>query len=73
MVLTMTPESSATAPCRGERLPAPTRRPTAALSLALGTLDTSGDWRGLVAGQPAFAGFALHVYERFRPFPERRD
>ena len=100
----------------------PTRRPAstaAALSLALGTLDKSGDWRGLVAapipgedgrrwsgfrgvsitppaitfggqapgdlrreiaaaeplvaGQPAFAGFALHDYEHLRPFLERRD
>ena len=27
----------------------------------------------LVAGQPAFAGFALHDYEHLRPFLERRD
>jgi len=90
-----------------------------ALSLALGLLDKSGDWRGLVAapivgengqrwsgfhavgitpasitfggqpagdlrreiaaagplvaGQPAFAGFALHDYEHLRPFLDRRD
>ena len=97
----------------------PARQTAAALSLALGTLDKSGDWRGLVAapisgedgrhwsgfrgvsitppaitfggqapgdlrveiaaaaplvaGQPAFAGFALHDYEHLRPFLERRD
>ena len=97
----------------------PARETAAALSLALGTLDKSGDWRGLVAapipgedgrrwsgfrgvgitpptitfggqapgdlrreiaaaeplvaGQPAFAGFALHDYEHLRPFLERRD
>ena len=97
----------------------PGRETEAALSLALGTLDKSGDWRGLVAapisgedgrrwsgfrgvsitppaitfggqapgdlrgeiaaaaplvaGQPAFAGFALHDYEHLRPFLERRD
>ena len=27
----------------------------------------------LVAGQPAFAGFALHDYEHLRPFLDRRD
>ena len=97
----------------------PARDTAAALSLALGTLDTSGDWRGLVAapipgedgrrwsgfrgvgitpptitfggqapgdlrreiaaaeplvaGQPAFAGFALHDDEHLRPLLERRD
>ena len=97
----------------------PAREAEAAVSLALGTLDKSGDWRGLVAapisgedgrrwsgfrgvsvtpptitfggqapgdlrreigaaaplvaGQPAFAGFALHDYEHLRPFLERRD
>lgn len=91
----------------------PSREIAAALSLALGTLDQSGDWKGLraapiagtggrswsgftgtsitppgitfsgqapgdlgreiaaaqalVAGQPAFAGFALHDYEHLRP------
>jgi hypothetical protein len=91
----------------------PARDTAAALSLALGTLDQSGDWKGLraapiagaggtlwagftgtsitpagitfggqpagdlrreiaaaeplVAGQPAFAGFALHDYEHLRP------
>ena len=95
------------------------RATNAALSLALGTLDRSGDWRGLVAapiagddgqrwsgflgvgitpatitfggqspgdlgreitaagplvaGQPAYAGFALHDYEHLRPFLARRD
>lgn len=97
----------------------PARETTAALSLALGTLDKSGDWRGLVAtpiagtdgqrwsgflgvsitppsitfggqppgdlrreiaaaaplvaGQPAFAGFALHDYEHLRPLLVGRD
>ena len=97
----------------------PARDTTAALSLALGTLDKSGDWRGLVAtpiaggngerwsgflgvsvtpptitfggqppgdlrreiaaaaplvaGQPAFAGFALHDYEHLRPLLAGRD
>jgi hypothetical protein len=98
----------------------PAREIELALSLALGTLDKSGDWRGLVAapipgehgrrwsgfrglsitppaitfggqspgdlrreidaagplvaGQPAFAGFALHDYEHLRPLLEaRRD
>jgi hypothetical protein len=97
----------------------PARETAAALSLALGTLDTSGDWRGLVArpvagedgrrwsgflgvgitpptitfggqppgdlrreiaaaaplvaGQPAFAGFALHDYEHLRPLLGNRD
>ena len=95
------------------------RATEAALSLALGTLDRSGDWRGLVAapiagedgrrwsgfrgvgitpptitfggqppgdlgreigaaaplvaGQPAFAGFALHDYEHLRPLLGGRD
>ncbi len=97
----------------------PGRETDAALSLALGTLDKSGDWRGLVAapiagedgrrwsgfqgvsitpptitfggqppgdlrreigaaaplvaGQPAFAGFALHDYEHLRPLLGGRD
>lgn len=97
----------------------PARETAAALSLALGTLDKSGDWRGLVAapiagedgrrwagfhgvgitpptitfggqppgdlrreiaaagplvaGQPAFAGFALHDYEHLRPLLGGRD
>ncbi len=97
----------------------PARETAAALSLALGTLDRSGDWRGLVAapipgedgqrwsgfvgvsvtppaitfggqpagdlrrelvaaapllaGQPAFAGFALHDYEHLRPLLTGRD
>ena len=97
----------------------PARETSAALSLALGTLDKSGDWRGLVAapiagedgrrwsgffgvsitppgitfggqppgdlrreiaaaaplvaGQPAFAGFALHDYEHLRPLLGSRD
>jgi hypothetical protein len=92
---------------------APSREDAAALSLALGTLGRSGDWKDLraaaiagtggrqwsgftgtsitppgitfggqaagdlgreiaaaqplVAGQPAFAGFALHDYEHLRP------
>ena len=97
----------------------PARETEAALSLALGTLDKSGDWRGLVAapipgedgwrwsgfrgvgitpptitfggqppgdlrreigaaaplvaGQAAFAGFALHDYEHLRPLLGGRD
>ncbi len=97
----------------------PARESAAALSLALGTLDQSGDWRGLVAtpipgesgqrwagflgvsitppgitfggqspgdlrreiaaaapllaGQRAFAGFALHDYEHLRPLLAGRD
>ena len=97
----------------------PARETEAALSLALGTLDKSGDWRGLVAapiagedgrrwsgfqgvgvtppsitfggqppgdlrreigaaaplvaGQTAFAGFALHDYEHLRPLLGGRD
>jgi hypothetical protein len=97
----------------------PSRETVAALSLALGTLDKSGDWRGLVAapiagegglrwsgflgvgitpptitfggqppgdlrreiaaaaplvaGQAAFAGFALHDYEHLRPLLDGRD
>jgi hypothetical protein len=96
----------------------PPREISAALSLAMGTLDGSGDWRGLrplpipgnggpgwsgftgvaitppaitfggqpaadlrreiaaadplVAGLPAFAGFALHDYEHLRPLLEGR-
>jgi hypothetical protein len=57
----------------------PARDTAAALSLALGTLDKSGDWRELVAAaplvaaQPAFAGFALHDYEHLRPLLAGRD
>jgi hypothetical protein len=97
----------------------PARDTAAALSLAMGTLDQSGDWKALraapipgrdgtvyagftgtsvtppgitfggqpagdlgreiraaqplVAGQPAFAGFALHDYEHLRPLLTGRN
>jgi hypothetical protein len=97
----------------------PARDTAAALSLAMGTMDQSGDWKALraapipgpggtvwtgftgtsitpagitfggqpagdlgreitaaqplVAGQPAFAGFALHDYEHLRPLLAGRD